>query len=55
MIIDILEYSLAVLGKVVVVTLGHQLEARLEEGSPGEVSGGLRLAHLVAETLGQLD
>ena len=55
MIIDILEYFFPVLGKVVVVTLGHQLKARLEEGSPGEVSRGLRLAHLVPETLGQLD
>ena len=55
MIVDILEDFLPVKIKLLVVALGHQLEARREESSPGEVSRGLRLAHLVPETLGQLD
>lgn len=55
MSVDVLEHSPPIEGVILVVALGHHLEARLDEGSPGEVPRGLRLAHVVAETPGQLD
>ena len=53
--VDVLEHFPSIEGVILVVALGHHLEARLDEGSPGEVPRGLRLAHVVAETPGQLD
>ena len=55
MSVDVLEHFPPIEGVILVVALGHHLEARLDEGSPGEVPRGLRLAHVVAETPGQLD
>ena len=55
MIVDVLEHFPSIHSELSVVALGHHLEARLDEGSPGEVPRGLRLAHVVAETPGQLD
>ena len=55
MIVDVLENFPSIHSKLSVVALSHHLEARLNEGSPGKVSRGLRHAHVVAKTRGQLD
>ena len=55
MSVNVLEHCPPIEGVILVVALGHHLEARLDEGSPGEVPRGLCLAHVVAETPGQLD
>ena len=55
MIVDVLENFPSIHSELSVVALSHHLEARLNEGSPGKVSRGLRHAHVVAETRGQLD
>ena len=43
MTVDVLEHFPPIEGEILVVALGHHLEARLDEGSPGEVPRGLRL------------
>ena len=43
MIVDVLEHFPSIHSELSVVALGHHLEARLDEGSPGEVPRGLRL------------
>ena len=55
MSVDVLEHFPPIEGVILVVALGHHLEARLDEGSPGEVPRGLCLAHVVPETPCELD
>ena len=43
MSVDVQEHFPPIEGEILVVALGHHLEARLDEGSPGEVPRGLRL------------
>ena len=43
MSVDVLEHFPPIEGVILVVALGHHLEARLEEGLPGEDPSGLRL------------
>ena len=43
MSVDVLEHFPPIEGVILVVALGHHLEARLDEGSPREVPSGLRL------------